>query len=109
MARMGLLVLIGIAWGPSTWIARADSSAALTRQLDDYAGTASRLGFSGTLLVARGQEILINKGYGWADRAHLIRNDANTAYYIASLTKQFTAAAVLRLEADRLGRKEFAG
>lgn len=54
--------------------------------------------FSGAVLVARGGEVLLNKGYGLADREWEQPNAPTTRYRIASLTKQVTAALVLKLE-----------
>ncbi len=54
-------------------------------------------GFSGAMLVAKGDKILLNKGYGFADKAKKHKNTANTVFDIGSVTKQFTAAAVLTL------------
>jgi CubicO group peptidase (beta-lactamase class C family) len=54
--------------------------------------------FSGTVLVSQDGKIIINKGYGLADRAHHLPNTPNTTFQIASITKQFTAAAVLILQ-----------
>ncbi|MGA4843550.1 serine hydrolase domain-containing protein [Streptomyces sp. G45] len=57
-----------------------------------------------TVLAARGSELLYGAGFGLADRAHRTRCARETVYDIASNTKQFTAAAVLKLEAQgRLG------
>lgn len=51
--------------------------------------------YSGSILVARRGEILLRHGYGMASRT--ARNTATTRFRLASLTKQFTAAVVLRL------------
>src|SRR6201996_7573149 len=48
--------------------------------------------FMGSVLVARGNEILLNKGYGKANLERNIPNDPDTKFRIGSLTKQFTAA-----------------
>jgi CubicO group peptidase (beta-lactamase class C family) len=53
--------------------------------------------FSGTVLMAVGDDILINKGYGLASRSYGIPADADTKYLIGSITKQFTAVLALRL------------
>jgi CubicO group peptidase (beta-lactamase class C family) len=53
---------------------------------------------SGSVLIARGGEVLLAKGYGPADREHGVANGAETKFRLGSLTKQFTAAAVLLLE-----------
>src|SRR5687768_1444711 len=47
-------------------------------------------------VVQRGNTVLA-KGYGYADREARLPASADTSYPIASVTKQFTAAAVLRL------------
>ncbi|MBV8519095.1 MAG: beta-lactamase family protein [Acidobacteria bacterium] len=70
----------------------------VTATLDDYFTRAAAHGFSGSVLVARGDEILLRKGYGLADRRARIAATPRTAYNIASLDKQFIAAAILKLE-----------
>lgn len=54
--------------------------------------------FMGSVLVARNDDILLNKGYGFANLEWQIPNTSTTKYRLGSLTKQFTAAAVLLLE-----------
>jgi CubicO group peptidase (beta-lactamase class C family) len=70
------------------------------QQLDDYLSRLVPFGFSGAVLVAQGDEILLNKGYGLADEARGIPNTAETVFQIASVTKQFTAAAIMTLAMD---------
>lgn len=54
--------------------------------------------FSGAVLVARQGRILLKKGYGLADRELGLANTPQTRFHIASLTKQFTAMAILQLQ-----------
>ncbi len=54
--------------------------------------------FSGTVLVAHGRNLVLEKGYGIADYNAQIKNDISTKFRIASITKQCTAAAILRLQ-----------
>jgi CubicO group peptidase (beta-lactamase class C family) len=54
--------------------------------------------FSGAVLVARGSTVVLSKGYGLANREWDIPNLPATRFRLGSLTKQFTAAAVLLLE-----------
>lgn len=56
--------------------------------------------FMGTVLVAKGDEILLNKGYGTANLAWDIPNAPDVKFRLGSLTKQFTAALVLLLQED---------
>ena len=54
--------------------------------------------FMGAVLVAQGDTILLDKGYGAANLEWNIPNTPQTRFRIASLTKQFAAAAILLLE-----------
>ncbi len=54
--------------------------------------------FMGSVLVARDQDVLFSKGYGSANLEWNIPNSPTTKFRIGSITKQFTAAAVLLLE-----------
>src|SRR5215207_8079418 len=54
-------------------------------------------GFSGVCLVKRGDEIILHEAFGLAHRGFGIPNTVNTRFDIASVTKTFTAAAVLQL------------
>jgi CubicO group peptidase (beta-lactamase class C family) len=54
--------------------------------------------FMGSVLVARGNQVLFSKGYGFANLEGRVPNDPATKFRIGSITKQFTAAAILLLE-----------
>ncbi|RYY02489.1 MAG: serine hydrolase [Gammaproteobacteria bacterium] len=54
--------------------------------------------FMGSVLVAQGDNIILNKGYGFANVEWEIPNTPATKFKLASITKQFTAASVLILE-----------
>lgn len=53
--------------------------------------------FSGTVIVCKKDDILLKRSYGYANVQYKIMNKVNTKYKIASLTKQFTAVAILKL------------
>jgi CubicO group peptidase (beta-lactamase class C family) len=53
--------------------------------------------FSGSVLVARGGDVLLDQGYGMANREWNIPNDGDTKFRLASVSKQFTAVAVMLL------------
>ena len=68
-------------------------------------------GFSGVVLVERKGTLEFLQAYGYADRRRKIRNTPDTRFEMASLTKPFTAAAILKLQeqgklrtSDRLDR-----
>jgi CubicO group peptidase (beta-lactamase class C family) len=54
-------------------------------------------GFNGVVLAAVGDDVVIRKGYGLANADHQIPNAPETVFRLASVTKQFTAAAILLL------------
>lgn len=87
----------------------ADHPAA--RAVDTYLSRLVPFGWSGSALIARDGEVLLDRGYGLADDARGVPNTAATVHSMGSVTKQFTAAAILALEeegrlttADTLGR-----
>ena len=53
--------------------------------------------FSGSVLVARGDNVLYRGGFGLADREWRRPNGADTKFRLASITKPFTAALIMRL------------
>lgn len=54
--------------------------------------------FMGSVLVARGSQVLFNKGYGSANLEWEVPNSPTTKFRLGSVTKQFTAASILLLE-----------
>jgi CubicO group peptidase (beta-lactamase class C family) len=78
-----------------------DSIAIRDAQLNDidahFQVLAEQHDFSGALLIAEGNEIRLSVGYGWANIEQEANNTPQTRFYIGSLTKQITAAAVLIL------------
>jgi CubicO group peptidase (beta-lactamase class C family) len=54
--------------------------------------------FMGTVLVARGSEVILSKGYGSANLEWNVPNTPSTKFRLGSITKQFTAASILLLE-----------
>ncbi len=53
--------------------------------------------FAGSVLIARGAEVLFEKAYGLADREAKVENAIDTRFRIGSMNKMFTAAAALQL------------
>jgi CubicO group peptidase (beta-lactamase class C family) len=82
-------------------IAQSTGEAALKARLDQVANSyTTGNAFMGTVLVADGDQILLNKGYGFADLEWSIPNIPDTKFRLGSLTKQFTAALILLLQQD---------
>ena len=53
--------------------------------------------FSGVVLVAHGDRVLVQKAYGMANYEHAVPNTVNTRFAIASITKRFTNVILRRL------------
>jgi CubicO group peptidase (beta-lactamase class C family) len=56
--------------------------------------------FSGFVLVTQGEKVLYARGGGKVDREGEALIDADTNFRIGSVTKQFTAAAILKLQEE---------
>jgi CubicO group peptidase (beta-lactamase class C family) len=54
-------------------------------------------GFSGVCLVRQGADIILEENSGMAHRGFLVRNNIHTMFDVASVTKVFTATAILQL------------
>ena len=60
--------------------------------------------FHGSILVAKNEKVILSKGYGMANFEEKVKNTPKTRYAIGSVSKQFTAMAVMQLyEKGRLG------
>ncbi len=71
----------------------------IERALDEFIAPYVQDGrFSGSILIARGEDVLVSKGYGMANREHDVPNTPQTKFRIGSITKTFTAMAILQLQ-----------
>lgn len=76
---------------------------ATRNELDNYMNKlVEHENFHGSVLVAEGGEILLNKGYGYSDFQQNIQNKSQTRFAIGSVTKQFTAFSIMKLKEDGL-------
>lgn len=92
------LASIVLAAGPLLAGSQAADKDAAAR-MDAYLAAAHKLNrFSGSVLVARGGKIVLSKGYGMANYELDVPNTPKTKFRLGSVTKQFTAMAILKLE-----------
>lgn len=80
------------------WSATALSAQDAGRMDETVSASAEDRSFMGAALVAIGDRILLDKGYGEADLEWDIANTTDTKFRIGSVTKQFTAASILLLQ-----------
>lgn len=67
-------------------------------ELENYMKTQEEKdNFNGAVLVARNDKLLLNKAYGYADFTQNTLNKQGTSFAIGSVTKQFTAMAIMQL------------
>ncbi len=76
----------------------AQSPADKIPRIERYLTKAADNGYSGSVLIALNGNVLLKKGYGLADSKNNIPFTADTIFDIGSITKQFTAACILKLE-----------
>lgn len=94
--RLATVIVMALCAGGS--IAQFNSTpAAMDTYLQSYARSGN---FAGYVLVQKSGRVIFEEAYGFADRERRIPNTAATRFHIASMSMQFTAAAVLRLVDD---------
>ena len=78
----------------ATAFAQVSASAAADR----YLAIKTEMGrFSGAVLIVKDEQVILRKGYGFADVAKRVPYTPETQHEVASLSKMFTAMAALRL------------
>lgn len=78
-------------------IVAQDYNSMIAEKIDAYLYSGISNGFNGAVLVERNGKVILNKGYGYANKVKNISNSPNTVFDIGSNTKQFTGAAILKL------------
>lgn len=94
VVALGLTVAAVVALGAAAPATTADPD------VDRYLTATVPDGASGTFVAVRGRHVTC-RGFGLADRGQGIPADCETVYDIGSVTKQFTAAAVVKLQMMR--------
>ena len=99
---ISLTLLMSLAFlAPPAKSAPALSDDAFARAANEAVDRIAREdGFSGVILVARGDQVLLRRAAGLADHQRNIPNTPETRFSLASVTKQFTAAAIMLLVED---------
>jgi len=84
-----------VAQPPRPPLVVVESLPQLTEQLSRWGASGQ---FTGGVLVARGDEVLFRQVQGYANRSLGTPLALNSRFRLASVSKQFTAAAILRLQ-----------
>ncbi len=100
MKKMTFILLLAVmvsACGPA--VAPTPDPEVLAAEIDALVQENHQDGvYDGAVLVARAGQVILSQGYGFADRENEISNTPQTKFQIASITKQFTAMAILLLQ-----------
>jgi len=91
------LVLLQFTIGTSTLFGQETKNDDFKARIDTYLNASYENGYAASVLVAKQGDIILSKGYGWSDRKNKILNTPSSVFNIGSITKQFTAAAILKL------------
>lgn len=97
ISLISFLILIG--WGASLFFEPEPETIGelMESYVDPGLKIKTRSPFSGTVLVAKNDQIIFQEAYGDANRSTKEANTLNTKFGIGSVTKQFTAMLVLQM------------
>ena len=99
MMIMKKLLLFFLLFAISHFANAQDDS--ITQKLDEYLLAANKINkFNGNALIVQRDKILLQKSYGYKNFATHVLNDSNTIFQIGSVTKQFTATVILKLQEE---------
>jgi len=92
-----IILLIQFAFGTNALVGQENNNNELKAKIDTYLNSSVENGYAASVLVAKKGDVILSKGYGWSNRKNKILNTPSTVFNIGSVTKQFTAAAILKL------------
>jgi CubicO group peptidase (beta-lactamase class C family) len=83
------------------FISNAQQNDSITQKLNEYMVSAHKANkFNGNVLIAEKGSMLLYKSYGYKNFSTHVSNDSNTIFQIGSITKQFTATVILKLQEE---------
>ncbi len=95
--RLAVLLALFASAAPGATVA----DEAVARHIDAYVSTRAEMGhFNGVVLLARGDRVILRKGYGFADVEKRTPYAPALTQPVASVTKMFTAFVALSLQAE---------
>ena len=98
LGMRALSVLLLLAWTAAGPAVAQDPRAA---RLREYLTAAASLGqLNASVLIAERGTVLVDTAFGFANMELGVRNSPDTRFRVASVTKQFTAMAIVMLAAD---------
>lgn len=103
MIKRILLMLVGVFFLLLlTGCENSSENLAALAAKENYEDYLDRVSFNGAVLIAKEGQTLLSQGFGMANQTNGERNKASTQFRIGSLTKQFTAMAIVLLQEQGL-------
>lgn len=96
--HIGIWLFLAGLLGAMPLSAQPNMDAIVSRMDAFLAKSSQKSSFSGVVYVGKRQEVLLSKGYGWANPRRKEMNNPGKRFMIASVSKAFAAAAILQLE-----------
>lgn len=81
-------------------VAQANANSQLAYKVDSYLRMAETSGFSGGITIVVSGKNILTRGYGYANRATGVPFTADTLAQVGSITKTFTALAIVELVSE---------
>jgi CubicO group peptidase (beta-lactamase class C family) len=101
MKQFAILILLTLTFLFSKAQSPAYGDDSLSTLLDNYVTSANKAyKLNGCVLIAQKGKILLHKAYGPNNVSTQLSNDTFTRFPILSLTKSFTATAILKLQEE---------
>ncbi len=99
LTSFSFFLLLNVSSGHAQVDTRESDRAVMTQRLDSIArASVDENGLAGlSVALVQGRDTLLFADYGFADLEHMVPMPRDAVYEIFSITKQFTAAAVLQL------------
>ena len=94
---VALPLLTWVLFGPPRLVVKPEAASHLNELLAQWTRDGT---MTGSVLIAQDGVVFLDEGYGLADRAQEITNTPGTRFHLASISKQFTAMAVLILQSQ---------
>lgn len=95
ISALFILFIAGVTFGQNSG---PRPTAKTVNNIEAYLDKLEKIGYSGSVLIAYNGKPVISRGFGYSDAGLKLKNSAKTISDTGSITKQFTAAAIMKLE-----------
>lgn len=96
--NIALLLLLFVCSAVFSQTMKAEPEAKTVKRIESYLNKLEAVGFSGVVLVEMNNGKIVSKGYGFKNDERKLKNTPDTIFDIGSIAKQFTGAAIMKLE-----------